>query len=283
MDDFGLRVEDVAIDGDPRAGLRGGRHPCREGGGRPTTRGSGRRRVRRGERRCVVKRYLPTVDCGESHRRITGHNRRKWVSPVLGPKPMASITRDDVEDVRDALDRALDAKTIRHGTARNVCSTLTGALKAAYAARDRSLRVHSSPLHFGILPPKRGDSRQRPWLYPNEWRALVECAAVPTEWRRLYAVAPYTGLRPNELRVLTWSDVDTKARQLSVSKAWDEQTKTAKPPKTTGDSARSLSSRPYFPCSKRSAARTTSSWRRSSRAARTATRASSAGTLRRPA
>jgi integrase len=120
----------------------------------------------------------------------------------------------------------------RHGTARNVWSTLTGALKAAYAARDRSLRVHSAPLHFGILPPKRGESRQRPWLYPNEWRALAECAAVPVERRQLYAIALYTGLRPNELRALTFDDVDTTARQISVSKAWDEQTKAPKAPKT---------------------------------------------------
>lgn len=56
---------------------------------------------------------------------------------------------------------------------------------------------------------------------------------MPLEWRQLYAMAIFTGLRPNELRALTWDCVDTKARQISVSKAWDEQTKTAKPPKTT--------------------------------------------------
>jgi hypothetical protein len=63
---------------------------------------------------------------------------------------MAELTRDDVEDVRDALDKVLDTKKIRHATARNVWGTLTGALKAAYAARDRSLRVHKAPLHFGF-------------------------------------------------------------------------------------------------------------------------------------
>ncbi len=178
------------------------------------------------------ERYLPTIECGEGHRRITRHNWTKWIAPSLGSKPMKTLTRDDVEDVRDRLDRAIDEKEIRHGTASNIWSTLTGALKAACAARDRSLRVHSSPLHFGILPPKRGDGRKRPWLYPNEWQAVAACAAIPIEWRQLYAVALYTGLRPNELRALRWADVDTRARQISVSKAWDEQTKTAKPPKT---------------------------------------------------
>ncbi len=32
---------------------------------------------------------------------------------MIGPKPMADRRRDDVEDVRDALDKALDAKKIR--------------------------------------------------------------------------------------------------------------------------------------------------------------------------
>jgi integrase len=178
------------------------------------------------------KRYLPTLECGESHRRITGHNWTKWIAPTLGTKPMHALTRDDVEDVRDALDRALAAKTIRPGTARNVWSTLTGALKAAYAARDRSLRVHASPLHFGILPPRGGASRQRPWLYPSEWRALMTCAPVPLEWRQLYSLALYSGLRPNELRALVWKDVDLVAHQIHVSKAWDGEKKIAKAPKT---------------------------------------------------
>ena len=155
-----------------------------------------------------------------------------WISPVIGPRPIADLTRDDVEDVRDGLDKALDAKTIRHSTARNAWGVLTGALKAAYAARDRSLRVHTAPLHFGILPPKRGDSRQRPWLYPREWAQVAESAEVPVEWRQLYAVAVYTGLRPGELRALTWADVDLKARTLTVSKSYERETESVKAPKT---------------------------------------------------
>src|SRR5580658_1451326 len=110
-------------------------------------------------------RYLKTKECGASYRRITGSIVAKWVSPIIGAKPIRGLTRDDIEDVRDRLDRALDAKEIRHTTARNVWSALIGGLKAAYAARDRSLRVIASPLHFGILPPKRGESRQRQGVF----------------------------------------------------------------------------------------------------------------------
>jgi len=40
-----------------------------------------------------------------------------------------------------------------------------------------------------------------------------------------------TGLRPGELRALTWADVDLKARTISVSKAIDGHNGTVKPRK----------------------------------------------------
>jgi len=175
------------------------------------------------------KRYLPTKECGENHRAKCAAVASKWISPVIGAKPIASLTRDDVEDVRDRIDRALDAKEIRHGTARNAWGVLTGALKAAYAARDRTLRVLSgTPIHFGVLPPKRGESRQRPWLYPAEWSTFARSEAVPASFAIACALALYTGLRPGELRALLWSYVDLKARTISVSKAFDAQTKSVK-------------------------------------------------------
>lgn len=176
-------------------------------------------------------RYLKTKECGETHRRISSGVWTKWIAPVIGMKAMRSLTRDDVEDVRDKLDAAIDARTIRHSTARNTWGVLTGALKAAYAARDRSLRVLSAPLYFGVLPPKRGGSRQRPWLYPREWVAFVQCETIPVEWRQACALALYTGLRPGELHALLWSDVDLVGRTISVSKALDG-TGATKAPKT---------------------------------------------------
>jgi integrase len=177
-------------------------------------------------------RYLPTKECGAAHRRITSSIWTKWISPTVGQKAIRNLTRDDVEDIRDKLDKALDAKKIRHSTARNAWGVLTGALKSAYAARDRSLRVLESPLHFGVLPPKRGDSRQRPWLYPTEWALFAACPEIPGQWRQACAIALYTGLRPGELRALQWSDVDLKAKTISISKAFDEETGEAKAPKT---------------------------------------------------
>ena len=164
-------------------------------------------------------RYLKTKECGEGWRSVSESIANKWISPVIGTKPVRSLTRDDVEDVRDKLDAAVSEQKVRAGTAHGAWAVLTSALKAAYASRDRTLRVHPTPLHFGILPPKRGEPRQRPWLYPREWLALAASVSVPREFRQICAIALYTGLRPGELRALTWDDVDLQALSLSVSKA----------------------------------------------------------------
>jgi integrase len=78
-------------------------------------------------------------------------------------------------------------------------------------APGRSLRVHDAPLCFGVLPPKGGPARKRPWLYPSEWEQLAKCEAVTLEWRRTFCIAAYVGLRPNELKALLWGDVDLDA------------------------------------------------------------------------
>jgi integrase len=45
-------------------------------------------------------------------------------------------------------------------------------------------------------------------------------------------VACYLYLRPGELRALLWTDVDFEAAVVHVTKAYDEDSKTVKPPKT---------------------------------------------------
>jgi integrase len=62
--------------------------------------------------------------------------------------------------------------------------------------------------------------------------AVLSCAAVPLEWREVYAIAAYTYLRPGELRVLAWGDIDLDAKLLRVTKAWDYENETTKLPKT---------------------------------------------------
>ncbi len=177
-------------------------------------------------------RFAASQECGAGHRRVTGKFWGKWVSPILGSKTMATLRAEDLEEVRDKLDVTLRGGLLQPATARNIWSIVTAAMKAAAHAKDRSLRVHKSPIYVGILPPRPGRSRVRPWLYPTEWLTLARCPQVPADWRRVYALALYTGLRPNELRALRWEHVDTTAGLVRVTEAWDPEAKGIKVTKT---------------------------------------------------
>lgn len=176
-------------------------------------------------------RHLAAKECGTGYRDTSRCRWRKHVSPLIGNLPIASLTRDQIEGVRDYLDTAIDGG-MSGASARNTWSLVTSAMKAACAAKDRTLRVHAAPIYVGILPPKTTRPRRRPWLYPSEWDALSRCEAVPLAARRLYALALYLGLRPGELRALTWGDVDAAAGSVTVSKAWDHAAQKMGPPKT---------------------------------------------------
>jgi integrase len=162
-----------------------------------------------------------------------------WISPKLGPKPIASITREDVEDVRDALDEEVARRKIEGGTAglsgaraRNVWSVLTSMMKEACTSKRRDLRVRGDNPCTTVQPPDKSDARAKTFIYPTEFLALVSCEDVPLAWRELYAVACYLYLRPGELRALAWTDVDFAAGVVHITKAYDEDSRTVKAPKT---------------------------------------------------
>ncbi len=157
----------------------------------------------------------------------------------LGHLPIAKVTRENVEAVRDALDDAIALHKRTEGKdgvspkrALNVWSVVTTTFKAACMAKRRDLRVRQDNPCAGVLPPERGDSRRRTFVYPNEMLELLSCADVPLEARELYAIACYSYLRPGELRALLWTDVDLEAGVIHVTKAFGEDSKDVKAPKT---------------------------------------------------
>lgn len=176
----------------------------------------------------------------------TGSTRwKKWVSPRIGAKPIALVSRDDVEDIRDVLDLAIQAWAPEAGrgkgevsgrTAMNVWSALTSAFKAATNSKRRDLRVLTINPCVGVEPPGDRNSRKarrKTFVYPKECGTLLECERIPLDWREVHAIAAYTYLRPGELRVLTWGDVDMAARLINVTKAWDYYEGAIKKPKTS--------------------------------------------------
>ena len=162
-----------------------------------------------------------------------------WLAERIGHLPIARVTREDVERVRDALDESIALHKRTEGKegigakrAANVWTVLTTTFKAACMAKRRDLRVREDNPCNGVLAPERGESRRRTFVYPVEASALLNCRDVPLPWRETYAVACYLYLRPGELRALTCGDVDLDARVVHVTKAYDERTRTVKAPKT---------------------------------------------------
>ncbi|MGA2450697.1 MAG: site-specific integrase [Polyangiaceae bacterium] len=162
-----------------------------------------------------------------------------WIEDRIGHLPIAKVGRVEVEAVRDALDEAIAQHARTEGKegiggkrARNVWTVVTTTFRAACTAKRQDLRVRQDNPCTDVLPPERGDSRRRTFVYPCEVLDLLNCAMVPRDWRELYAVACYLYLRPGELKAALCSDVDLKAGVIHVTKAYDERAHEVKSPKT---------------------------------------------------
>jgi integrase len=165
---------------------------------------------------------------------------RDWVSPIIGHLPIATIRRDDVENVRDALD--LEVKKRRtEGLGAGICGStaktnwgiVRSTFKHAVSARNRALRVRADDPTNGIIAPLSTAPPTKTFIYPVELTRLLACEKVPVKWRVTYCIATYLYLRPEELKALLWSDIDFDARTVNISKSMDWWTGAPKPqPKT---------------------------------------------------
>jgi integrase len=164
----------------------------------------------------------------------------KWISPTIGAKPPGDVTRDDIENVRDALDEAIRAYN-RDGagdgrlapkTAQNAWSELTVSFREMVNSKRRDLRTIQADPTQGVQPPERGTDKGKCYPYPSELLAVVSCEDIPRDWREVHAVSAYTYARPGELMVLEWSDVDLDDQRIRITKAWDYENERVKSTKT---------------------------------------------------
>jgi hypothetical protein len=154
------------------------------------------------------------------------HLYRPHIKPLLGDKHPKDWTREDGERLVTELDRKIASDSaderISWRTAHNVWSLFTKACKVACSAKaGTGLRVRADNPCAGIEAPERGEKKSKQWLYPAEMQKLLACERVPLRWRRLYALLAYTYVRPSELKVLEWSDVDLEVGTIHITKAWD--------------------------------------------------------------
>ncbi|MDX2090367.1 MAG: site-specific integrase [Kofleriaceae bacterium] len=156
-----------------------------------------------------------------------------WISPFIGVKAWGEVTPADAERIRDTLDRAMAERRARGPGARrllgrsasDVWRLLLTCVRAAKRTKRGDLRAlagRPNPLE-DIEPPGDRSTRQsraKPFIYPSEAAQLFACTRVPRAWRELYAIAGYLYLRPGELLVLRWSDVDLRHGVVRVERAW---------------------------------------------------------------
>jgi integrase len=163
-----------------------------------------------------------------------------WLAPTIGTKAPGDVTRDDIENIRDALDEAIRAYTregpgderIAPKTAQNIWSELTVSFGEMCNSKRRDLRAIQTDPTNGVQPPERGADKTKCYPYPSELLAVLSCELIPLEWREVHAIAAYTFARPGELRVLTWGDVDLADQTIRITKAWDYDNERIKATKT---------------------------------------------------
>lgn len=176
------------------------------------------------DRLCADRRRRGVLTVYDDECRYKAH-----VKPVIGTLPIAHITRDEVERLRDELDtKATAGSYVTSGgrklsfkwkSAANVWTVVTTIFSAAQSSKQKSLRVRSDNPTADVQPTDRGKRKSKQFLYPSEVMVLLSCDRVPTHWRRAYALSTYLYLRAGELEVLTWGDVDIEHRLVSINKA----------------------------------------------------------------
>lgn len=163
---------------------------------------------------------------------------RRHVLPLIGSLDVRTFGREDVEKVVADLDRKsrLDADddddALWWKTASNVWVLLSRMCKDMTDAKNRALRVRDDNPAERVAPPDRGEARAKNYLYPSEFRRLVECQAIDVRFRIVYAVAVYTYARAGELVALEPSDIDLEHSVISITKSWDRATRKVKSTKT---------------------------------------------------
>jgi integrase len=124
----------------------------------------------------------------------------------IGDKPMAAISRADVEHLVAELDAKVQAGDLSWHTAMNVWVVVSRMFRDACRSKLRELRVRDDNPADGVEPPDRGARKAKQFLYPSEFVKLIACERIPLEWRRLFGLAVYLFPRAGELEALEWDD-----------------------------------------------------------------------------
>jgi integrase len=179
------------------------------------------------------KRWLVSREArGNTTTRDDASRLEHHVLPTLGDRPIADVTRDEVETVVEKLDAKVRANELSWHTAWNVWAVVSRMFRDATNAKQRDLRVRGDNPARDVAPPDRGARKGKVYVFPSEFLALVSCELVPLAWRRILALATYLFPRAGELEALEWADVDVARGLVHIHRGTDRQRGGTKSTKT---------------------------------------------------
>jgi integrase len=187
--------------------------------------------------RWLADRKMRVVSIKDDHARLRDH-----VLPLVGHRSVLALGRDDVEDVRDALDKKVADGELSWKTARLAWAVFRTMCGDMANARNRDLRVRGDDPAAGIKPTLRGANKMKAFLYPSEFLQFVACAEVPRDWRVAVALAIFTYGRDGEVAMLDWRDLDLAHGTMIIARGRDRDTGATK--STKGGSARRFTIEP---------------------------------------
>ena len=165
-------------------------------------------------------------DLKESTKIALKQTRRDLVEFFGADKALQSISEGDADEWRQWLSRRVSSNTVRRRCGR--AKQFFG-----FAVRKRAIVVNP----FTHLESSVQANASRQWFISREHAQWVLDACPDAEWRLLFALSRYGGLRcPSEHLALKWADVD-----------WDRQRLHVRSPKTEHHEGKAVRVVPLFP------------------------------------
>jgi len=138
---------------------------------------------------------------------VYGHTRRNLVEHFGPGRRLRDITPGDADAWRMGL--------IQQGLADNTVRRRCGIAKQFFKAAVRRKLIRSNP--FADLTGSIRENRDRDYFVTQDTAAKVLEACPDAEWRLLFALSRYGGLRcPSEHLGLRWSDIDWERGRITV-------------------------------------------------------------------
>ncbi len=128
-------------------------------------------------------------------------NFHNWIAPKLGPMPIKSVTRADLEAFSTFLDEQVSEEEIAWKTAGNIWGEIVVGFAFARDGNNKNgknleLRVLDANPADGAAGPTGGSKKQKPFLRPAEIAKLLSCDATTASRSTVGRSTPSRSTRP---------------------------------------------------------------------------------------